>query len=302
MAQPEFKGERLSYYPPRSRWYSRFFFNLSRPFRHYFNLDAFLRPVPLSPGGVLLALALPGYSFFALERRLFGWIALAAYVSSAVLFLVALGYLASGVAYGLLISVHATSIIYLESRSLQGSRFSTRIVLGLLTLFAVWGLCYGPVVRYTERHWFMPLRIGDRVMVSHTGIAHRSIRRGDWVVYTIEERGITGVEWAGRGVVMQGGLGVDPVLALPGDRVRFTSEAVLVNDQPFPREPFMPGQGESVMPENVWFIWPHLGIDARGGGAPAANISALLQQTALVTREQIIGRPFKHWFWRRQWP
>ena len=214
-------------------------------------------------------------------------------------FIVALGYPVGSAAYGLAISLHAMSIVLLEGLWLKNARFGTKLSATMLTLFAVWALMYAPLVRLAERHWVMPLRVGNRVMIVQKGVAPQSIKRGDWLAYEIPPGHAPGAQ--AQYVHLGAGFGIDPVLGLPGDRVCFTPQGVLVNDQPFPRAPRMPTEGELVVPKKVWFIWPSLDIEVRGR-VPEANISATLQRTAMVTQEQIIGRPFKHWFGRRQWP
>ena len=169
----------------------------------------------------------------------------------------------------------------------------------MVTTFAVWGLAYAPLVNYAERHWIIPLRIGERVVVVQRRVPPSSIKRGDWLAYTI-----SGDRYVGdreQGVYLGSGIGLDPVLALPGDRIRFAPDAMFVNDQPQPLAAHMPVGAELVVPEKVWFIWPNL--DMRGHGRVSeASISGTLQRTAMVPEKEIIGRPFKHWFGRHQWP
>jgi Signal peptidase, peptidase S26 len=144
----------------------------------------------------------------------------------------------------------------------------------------------------------MPLRQGNRVFVVDCRVSPGSIKRGEWLAYEIPGDRDRGDREGG--LMLSGGKGIDPVLALPGDRVRFTKEAVYVNNQPFPLAPHMPTEGEFVMPEKVWFIWPTL--DIHGGARGTEAISATMERTAMVAQKQIIGRPFKRWFGRRQWP
>jgi hypothetical protein len=299
VAQASFKDEASSYYPPRARWYRRIFSNAWRPVRRYIHLEKFLPPGNLSPVSLVLSLALPGYSFFVLRRRLLGWLVLAGYLIAALVFLGALGFPAASICYGLLISIHATSIVFLEGVWLKEAKFSVRLAAALCTLFAVWGLIYAPLVGFAEHHWLLPLQMGNRVLIVQRGVAPKSIKRGDWLAYEISgDRSMGDRE---DRVYLGSGLGVDPVLALPGDRLRFTPQAVFVNGQAFPLAPHMPVQGEFVVPEKVWFIWPSLGISG-GGRVTEGSISATMQQTAMVTQKQIIGRPFKRWFGRHQWP
>jgi len=73
--------------------------------------------------GVLRARLLWSYNFgrgaarvflLAVRRRLLGWLCLAAWLLTAVFFVGALGFTSGSVAYGLLISFHAASIVFLE--------------------------------------------------------------------------------------------------------------------------------------------------------------------------------------------
>ncbi len=287
------------FYPPRARWHTRLFLSLSKPVRRYLHFERLRLRGELKLGDLLLCLALPGFSFFAHGRKLAGWVVLSGYAVSAILFLVALGFLASDVAYGLMISIHATSIVYLQNRWLFDSRFGTRLVAALGTLFAVWALLYAPLVSFAERHWLMPLRLAGRVVIVDCSVKPRSLKRGDWVAYEIPDQ-LAHDREVGR-AILAGGLGLDPIVALPGDSLRFTGGSLFVNNQPFPVAPYMPVSGELKMPEKVWFIWPHFAITMRGG-AFDSDVSATLQQTAMVGQNQILGRPFKHWFGRRQWP
>lgn len=299
MAQVSRKDDASSYYPPRSRWHTRILYNAGRPVRRHFNLRRIIPASKVSPAHLLLTVALPGFAFLLLGRRLLGWVVVAVYLASAILFIAALGFPAASVGYGLLISLHAISIMFVEWLWLKDSRLGAKVVVACLTLFAVWGLMYAPLVEFAESHWFIPLREGNRVFIVQRRVAAGSIKRGDWLAYEIPGDTYRGEREAG--VYLQSGFGIDPVLALPGDRLRFTREAVYINDKPMPLAPHMPVQEEIVVPEKVWFIWPSLDIYRHGGGTEA-SISATMQRTAMVAQKQIIGRPFKHWFGRRQWP
>ena len=119
----------------------------------------------------------------------------------------ALGYRAGAIAYGLMISAHATSIVFLLGHWLRDLRFRSKLALGLGTLLVVWLLIYSPTLGLVERHWIMPLRVRDQVVVVSRGIASISVKRGDWVAYEISGAG-------GQGLYLQAGFGVERVLAL----------------------------------------------------------------------------------------
>lgn len=288
-----------AYYPPRARWYTTLFFHTGNQLRRRVGLDQLHLTGELSWLGLILSLVVPGFAFFIFGRRLLGWIFLPAWCLAGLVFVAALGFTAGSIAYGLIISLHATSIVFLEGHWLRDSGFGLRVVLALCTLVAVWALAYAPLVRFAENHWLLPVRLGERVLIVYRGVSTAKLERGDWVAYRLHEAGGWG-EGRGR-VLLESGLAIDPVLGLPGDLVRFTTQGVIVNTQTFPPAPYMPTGGELVVPEKVWFIWPHLDITVRGGVAPA-DITAALQRAALVTQTNIIGRPARHWFGRRQWP
>jgi hypothetical protein len=290
----------LSYYPPRARWYGRAWSSACRPLRRSVHLEKFLPPGKLSTGGLVLSVLVPGYAFFVQRREALGLVFLLGYLAAVLTFLAGLGYPAANVGYGLLISIHATSIMFLEGLWLKESSFGVKVGLGLCTLVAVWGLMYAPLVGYAERHWMLPLRLGERVLVINPRTAVKSIKRGDWLAYRIRSDHAPG-DYGGQAVYLREGIGVDPVIGLPGDHVEFTPEAVLVNGRPAPLAPHMPTQGGLVVPEKVWFIWPNL-AKSGGGRVAEANISATMQQAAMVTQQQILGRPYKAWFGRQQWP
>jgi hypothetical protein len=270
-----------------------------RSVRHYIERRRLNRRTSFPPLLVMLSLALPGLAFLIRGRRIIACLVAAGYLVSALVFIATLGFPAANVSYGLLISLHATNIIFVEGLWLRDSRIGFKLVAAFATVFAVWGLVYAPLVNFAEHHWFMPLRQGERVFVVRCSVPASSIKRGDWLAYEI-----TGDRYGGdreQGVLLSGGIGIDPVLALPGDRLRFTPQAVYVNEQAFPLAPHMPTQGEFVMPQKMWFIWPTLDI-YRGVRGTEASISATMERTAMVAQKQIIGRPFKRWFGRHQWP
>jgi hypothetical protein len=90
-----------------------------------------------------------------------------------------------------------------------------------------------------------------------------------------------------------------PVLAVAGDRIRFTTEFYEVNGLSRQSLPHMPKTGETVVPEKNWFIWPEVAITGNGN-AQEAVISNTMLQMATVAETQFVGKPFKRWFWRRQ--
>ena len=288
-----------SYYPPRARWYSRFFvpwFAVQRAL----HLGRIRLPSGLSTVQFFLSLILPGYAFFANDRRVLGWAFVAVYLYATLLFIAALGYLIGNVGYGLIIAAHASSIIFLEGHWLrERCQFGSRLALAVVTLLVVWLAIYAPLVGFAERHWIVPLRVRDKVVIVQRRVLMQAIKRGDFVVYSMREGGAGDAHRGGGAVRVQAGFGWGPVLAVARDRVEFSTNSFAVNGVARPLRPHMPMSGDLVVPEKHWFVWPELDIN-QNGNTSEATISAMMLQMAVVPEAQFVGKPFKRWFGRRQ--
>jgi hypothetical protein len=279
------------YYPPRARWFSPLL-GFGGALRRRLALDRVrLLPGP-SIGGVLGSLLLPGLGFWLRGPRWLGNLALAACLFLLLLFFVAIGYPAGNAAFGLLLSIHGTGLIYLFEPWLVGARFRTRIIASMALLFALGGLVYMPARNWMETRWAAPLRVNDRVVVVKKSVPVPSVKRNDVIAYSLPGN-------TDHGVNVAAGFGLGPVLAVAGDRLRFTETAFEVNGTPQPRLAHMPATGELIVPEKHWFVWPDLAISGHGNAPEGALTTALLQM-ATLSEEQFAGKPFKRWFWRRQ--
>ena len=105
--------------------------------RRLLRLDGLRITDRISPGDLLLSIVVPGFAFFALGRRLIGWSVLGVYVMAGLVFIVALGYLAGTIGFGLMISAHATSLLFLEGLWLGTSPFRVKMAAAVCTLLAV---------------------------------------------------------------------------------------------------------------------------------------------------------------------
>jgi hypothetical protein len=134
--------------------------------------------------------------------------------------------------------------------------------------------------------------VNDRVVVVRKYATPPAIKRNDLIAYSLPGN-------YDHGAYVAAGFGFGPVLAVAGDRVRFTKTTFEVNGVPQPRLANMPETGELTVPEKRWFIWPELAISGHGN-APAGTLTATLLQMATISEAQFAGKPFKRWFWRRQ--
>jgi hypothetical protein len=208
--------------------------------------------------------------------------------------LIGLGHTWANLAFGLMISLHATSGIFLGLRLSGYTDWPRKLRLAFLVLVGTSVLIYWPLLNGVLPRFVLPLRHEGRVVVirveSQPSIP---VRRGDWIAYRIPG-------WNDGPIRLQEGIGFERVQAMAGDRVVFLETHCEVNGVPQPRREYMPKEGEWVVPENCWIIWPNLA--RRGREASVAEVRGVLQAVAYVSTSEYIGRPFRHWFWRRQLP
>lgn len=215
-------------------------------------------------------------------------------VSAFLVFLIAawFGFPSASVAFGLLLSIHTCGLAFLFDPLMHGARFRTRLLFGLSILVALGGLVYLPARNFIQDHWFIPLRVNGHVVIVRRQPPTAALQRGDCVAYSLE--GFTQHE-----LIVHSGFGLGPVLALPGDQVRFTKSAFEVNGIAQPRLALMPETGDWIVPGKHWFVWPQLARSGHGQtdeGALSETILAL----STISKDQFLGKPPRHWLWRRQ--
>ena len=289
-------GERINrlvspYYPPRARWYSRLL-QAGHALRRRLWLDRIHLPGAVTAGRFIGGLLVPGYAFYARGERLIGRAVLLGCALLVATFFIWLGYPIANLAFGLLLSAHVTSVLFLLGPCLAGAHFGFRAASALMVVALIGGCLYTPVRNQIQKHFVMPLRIRERVVVVQTGSSSKAVWRGDWIAYALSREG-------GNESYVRGGLSLGPVLAVAGDRVRFTPGGFEVNGVRHPLLPHMPTSGEMIVAEKHWFVWPELAISGPGNMSEA-TISATTLQLAIVSETKFIGKPFKRWFWRRQ--
>ncbi len=103
--------------------------------------------------------------------------------------------------------------------------------------------------------------------------------QGEWVAYRLPV----------------GSMNFDRILAGPGDTIRFHQDSFEVNGRFFERlSPLMPAGGEWVMDSSTYFIWPTEVSYTHAGG----NEQHLLLGLTLIGEPDILGRPYRRWFWK----
>ena len=297
MARPYFPDEDSAYYPPRARWYA-FVFSLGNALRRRLAMDRNKMPRTMKIGELLAGFFVPGVAVWLRGPKLWGQAALAGSVALILVFNVWLGYPAGNFAFGWLISLHCTGFVYYCSPLMAGEPFQRRLAFTFLMLLAFGLLLYMPARWYIQGHWLMPLRLHGQVIVVQRSFQTHLIKRGEWVAYTLDEEAV-GENYHGGVIFLRNGLSLEPVLALPGDRLTFSNQCFAVNGILHTNLPNMPLSGEFIVPENHWFIWPSLGISGHGD-VGEARISAALMGLANVSETNFFGKPYHRWFWRKQ--
>ena len=289
-------NEKMSspYYPRRARWYSRFFY-LGLATRHRLALDRIRMPKEITVGGIILGFLVPGLAVYIRGPRFWGKIALSACALLFLLFIVWLGYPFGNYAFGLMLSIHTSGFVYYCSPVLLNADIWRRILFTIAILLGLGLFLYTPTRSVIQDHWLTPLRANGRVFVMQKFSPAQGVKRGDWIAYSL-----SGHIFSNHGYedsYGRNGMGLGPVLAVPGDHVEFSAKTFSVNGVPQPLLPHMPASGNLVVPENHWFIWPSFSISGQGN---EARISELMMSAATVPENQFVGKPFKRWFWRKQ--
>ena len=297
MVRHHIQKEFSSYYPPRARWYSRLFY-LADTLLRKCTFERLRLPSEMRLGEVAAGLAVPGLAVYLRGPRTLGQAALSASALLALVFIVWLGHPAANVAFGLLISVHSTGFVYYCGPATRDWSPRERLAFTVGVLLFIGVLLYMPARDFVQNQWLRPLQVNGQVMVVRTSAAAQAVRRGDWVAYDLQENQ-TGDAHNGGAIRVVQGVGLGPVLAVAGDRVSFSTNEFAVNGLARPRLPHMPASGELVLPAKHWFVWPRLELSVHGNVSEASVMGAMLE-LASVSEGQFIGKPFRHWFWRRQ--
>lgn len=240
----------------------------------------------------LLVLLIPAYGFCEGARfRFRGWPMLA-WVGMLGVGLAFLGQSWVVLVFGCLVGIHAMGILTLLAPGLARCSLGLRLAFGLAVVSGLIGLLYLPARGWMENRFFRPVRVGDQVVVLRPGGDSSKVRRGDWVAVDLAGQGSEGVR-------IREGLMLAPVLGLAGDRIEFGPGTFRINGEAHPALDLMPAEGSLTVPAESWFIWPRLQMTWHGNVAPEL-VSAALSGRSLVFQGRLVGRPFDHWFFRRQ--
>jgi len=247
------------FYPPRARWYSSFIY-LGNTLRRRLALDRLTLPREMKTGELVAGFFVPGAAVWLRGPKLWGRAALAGSGGLILFFIVWLGYPAANLAFGLLISIHATGFVYYCNPLMAGGPFRFRLAFTILVLLAIGLGYYLPIQHAIQTHWLMPLRNGNQVIIVSVRGEPASLKHGDWAAFATDNGVLFG-----------------PIVGLGGDQVDSIS-----------------------VPENHWLIHTELARRYYHEGIPVNYHSDIVGQLTIVSRDEFVGKPFKRWFWRKQ--
>lgn len=248
------------YYPPRARWYSPVYF-LGSVLRRGLALDRIVFPRGITVSGLAGSFLVPGLGFFLRGPRIYGKAAMAGWGVLFLFFIVWLGYPFGNCMFGLMLSLHATGFVYYNGPHFSNRTFSYRM---LFTLAALTGMGLGlylPAGHVVQNHWLMPLRNGGQVIIVSVE-RPVPLKRGDWAAFNTRDGVLFG-----------------RIAGLGGDRI----DSIIV-------------------PDNHWLMRAQFARRYYHDGffPTYTGRMEISEQSVIVSPEEFIGRPFKHWFWRKQ--
>ncbi len=289
--------ENSAYYPRRARWYSPLFY-LGNTLRRRLALDRLTLPHEMKTAELVAGFFVPGLAVWLRGPKLWGNAALVSCAALSLVFIIGLGYSMANLAFGLLISIHATGFVYYCNPLMASEPFRNRLAFTFLTLMAIGLLLYMPVRNFIQGHWLTPLRQNGHVIVVQRVFQAHNIHRGDWVAYSLQEDE-QGEAHHGGAVWIRSGMGLGPVLAIAGDQIQFGTNGYSINGVLSTNLAHMPDAGTVIVPEKHWFIWPNLDISGHGN-VGEGNVSSAMLSLASVNQSQFFGKPLQRWFWRKQ--
>ena len=259
---------------------------------------ALARRVPREvPTSEVLASVIPGMGQVLAGRRGVGWTLFGTWALSLLLALLNLGSPAGLLLVFGAVGVHCTAVSLILSPVQAGMSTTARAAAGLVTWAILVGGLYWPL-SLLGRQLFTtvyitgivqsPILRNDDVLIA-TGewTGPKSFAPGDVIVYHIPR--VTG-----SGVMVAEGLGVDRILAGPGDTMQVENGELTINGRPVPGEQRPLGQMAKLSDVSVtagsgeYIVLPSLlPMATHGHNAP---VSAMISRVSRVNTSQIVGR------------
>lgn len=241
----------------------------------------------------LLRLIIPGWVYFHRGWRVFGWIVTVVWLILCAIALILHGGGGGWTAYFVLLGWHGFAISLALSPSLQQFNFGKKMLAGLVVYASLNLLIYAPTFLIL-RGFVAPfeatgilsgpvLTDGDVVLRTGRWTRPERFERGDLVVYRVN----------GMNARVEGGFGIDRILAVAGDEVVFGPSSLTVNGRPLPAiegpiRPIALDARTFRVPAGTCIILPSV-LHLRVAG-PAAMREQLIYAVSQVRERDILGR------------
>jgi len=278
------------YYPPRagfwSPWrmvWSGFSSRISHSFTQRLGIV-----VGLAPWSLALSIVLPGFGFAAIGWRRVGLAAIAVCAAALLVFILGFGLPCATTAVAVTLALHSASLGAVLARLVPHWRAAAAPMACVFLLLAIYLPLQAEIGKF-----LLPVQAPSGVVIVHLGHPVR-LDRGEVVAYRISSRAPSEAE---AHLYVHDGIGLERLLAQPGDAVEFTPAACLVNGSPIPRREHMPAGGSLILGPDQWLAWTSFAV--RSHGMKEEDIAAAFLAHSLVSRRDILGIPLRNWFWRR---
>jgi hypothetical protein len=288
-----------SYYPRRATFWSPLLTWLDQAGQAVTRYKITL-PETVTLFGLIAAMLVPGLAVYFRHPDRSGKAALQICALLILFFFVFLGHPAANTAFTVLLCIHVIGLVAYCTPLFVECEWPTRFLWSLaLCAFTIGGL-YLPAQQYLTHHLFLPVRAHGHVVVVQRMSNFDTIQRGEWIAFEVSAtHNYFDVGYAHGNVIIHDGLNFAPVLAVPGDDVKFDATNIYVNGVASPRASMMPVSGEFIVPNKCVLAWPELARESHGV-IPPADITGPLLQLAEVGPDRYLGKAFKHWFGHRQ--
>lgn len=273
------------YYPPRAGPWSRFRVRTERVSRRLqdrlsrFVSPAFHLPTPFPRG--LPWLFVPGLLWRQQGRTKLGNSVMAAWAALVLLHVATLDPSVAGTAALLASVLHGISAAAALATLCPHWQGLSGVLRTALTASALVFVLYSLGLRNMLSPWAQRVTVqGNSVMLHRANdFSDTPWKLGEWVSYRLP----------------MGLVNLDRILAGPGDTLRFHDDSFEVNGRHFKKtSPHMPDSGEWLIAPRTYFIWPTEASFVHG----AEEMTELLLPLTEIDESEILGRPYRRWFWK----
>jgi hypothetical protein len=136
----------------------------------------------------------------------------------------------------------------------------------------------------------LPVQTVDGVVIVNR-LVPSTLQRGDLVAFRIA------ASTDRSQVRTRAGIGLERILAGPGETVRFSEDEFAIGKETWPRRDYMPKSGEIHLGPDQWFVWPTFQV--RNHRVDEAGVAAVFLEHSVIPRSELLGVPCKRWFWRK---